>query len=73
MAGAQPLNRQIAKTKLRFGTVEPLLAEKGVAGQEPLWRASFGLQGTVYQPKNQSDVNKGSFIHLLGGPGDKTS
>lgn len=73
MAGAQPLNRQIAKTKLRFGTVEPLLAEKGVAREESLWRASFGLQGTVYQLKNQSDVNKGSFIHPLRGPGDNSS
>lgn len=52
-------------TKLRFGTVEPLLAEKGIAGQKPLWGASFGLQGTVYQRKNRSDVNNGSFIHLL--------
>lgn len=43
--GAQPLDPQIAKTKLRFGTVVPKFSESS-AGQ-PDRRAAFGLEGTV--------------------------
>ncbi|MCJ1467049.1 hypothetical protein MMC07_005671 [Pseudocyphellaria aurata] len=43
--GAQPLDRQIRKTKLRFGAVVPRLSgnSAGLSGQ----RAAFGLEGTV--------------------------
>ncbi|MCJ1468134.1 hypothetical protein MMC07_006762 [Pseudocyphellaria aurata] len=45
--GTQPLDRQIRKTKLRFGAVAPRLSgnSAGLPGQ----RAAFGLEGTVSQ------------------------
>ncbi|MCJ1468035.1 hypothetical protein MMC07_006661 [Pseudocyphellaria aurata] len=46
--GAQPLDRQIRKTKLRFGAVAPRLSSELPAGG-PGQRAAFGLEGTVSQ------------------------
>lgn len=43
--GAQPLDPQIAKTKLRFGTVTSLLSES--SNTKLVRHAAFGLEGTV--------------------------
>ncbi|MCJ1464533.1 hypothetical protein MMC07_003146 [Pseudocyphellaria aurata] len=45
--GAQPLDRQIRKTRLRFGAVAPRL--RGNSAGLPVQRAAFGLEGTVSQ------------------------
>ncbi|MCJ1469699.1 hypothetical protein MMC07_008335 [Pseudocyphellaria aurata] len=45
--GAQPLDRQIRKTKLRFGAVAPRLSENSISAGVPGQRAAFGLEGTV--------------------------